>query len=87
MTFNEVKKDYIEIISIHGFPEDMTGGFVDAQHMEVVIRNPTKENAKHYMLSVIQYGFQWGQYWRTNDGEISINESEIVNKVYEKYIL
>ena len=40
MTFEEVKKDYLKIIAELGFPHDMTGGFVDAERMEKVIRNP-----------------------------------------------
>ncbi len=86
MKFEEVKSDYIEIIRKHGFPEDMTGGFVDAGHMEVVIRNPTKLNAKKYMLSVIEYGFQLGKFWSTEDGKITIDECELVNRIYDKYI-
>ncbi len=87
MTFEEVKKDYIEIIKMHGFPEDMTGGFVDAEHMEVVIRNPTKSNAKNYMLNVISYGFQWGDFWNTEDDKVYPCDSEVVKRIYEKYII
>lgn len=86
MTFEEVKKDYLELMGI-GIPQDMTGGFVAEEHMERVIRNPTKSNAKRYMLDVINYGFQAGTYWNTEvNGEIHIEDNEIVNAMYEKYI-
>ena len=86
MTFEEVRKDYLEIIEAHGMPEDMTGGFVDAQHMEIVIRNPTKANAKNYMISVIYYGFQLGEFWNAEGGETSIYDSNIADRIYRKYI-
>ena len=90
MTFEEVKADYIEIVEKHGFPSDMTGGFSDAAQMEKVIRNPTKANAKKYMLNVIAYGFQVGEFWNAEAGDkynrISINECETVKRIYEKYM-
>ena len=55
MTFEEVKKDYEKLMEV-GVPSDMTGGFVDAEHIEKVILNPTKTNAKKYMMDVICYG-------------------------------
>ena len=86
MTFQEVKKDYLELMDI-GYPYDMTGGFVDAEQMEPVILNPTKLKAKKYMISVIEYGFQFGDFWRTElDGEISIDDNKVVNSMYEKYM-
>jgi hypothetical protein len=86
MTFEEVKKDYVELMDI-GVPYDMTGGFVDSERMETVIRNPTKSNAKKYMIEVIYYGFQWGDYWKTEtSGDIHINDNKFINEMYEKYI-
>lgn len=88
MTFEEVKKDYLEIFREYSEPYDMTGGFVDADYMIKVILNPTKRNAKMYLISVIQYGFQWGSYWKNAEGDkISIDDSEIVNRLYNKYII
>lgn len=87
MTFEEVKRDYLEIIEEAGIPYDMTGGFVAEEQMEKVIRNPTKRNAKNYMINVIEYGFQWGDYWKSQtSGEISINDNEVVRKIYDKYV-
>lgn len=86
MKFEDVKKDYIKLIDDYGFPEDMTGGFVDAEKMEKVIRNPTKANAMRYMLDVIAYGFQMGEYWRSeNKGEISIEGDDFLSRCYEDY--
>lgn len=88
LKFEEVKKDYLAIIKEHGRPYDMTGGFVDAEKMEVVILNPTKINAAKYMRDVIYYGFQFKQkHWRNEYGDyISIEKSDIVKRVYKKYI-
>ena len=87
MTFEEVKKDYQELIGKCGVAYDMTGGFVDAEHMEKVILNPTKANAKKYMIDVINYGFQMGEFWNSEEGEVSINDNETAYKMYHKYVL
>lgn len=88
MKFEEVKKDYLLLIRKYGEPIDMTGGFVDAERMINVILNPTKENAKKYLMEVIAYGFQWGDFYRSEtNGDISINECSIVKNIYEKYII
>jgi len=87
MTFEEVKKDYLEIYDKWGAPDDMTGGFVDSEHMEHVIRNPTKKNARDYMIKVINYGFQVGDTYRSElHGDISIHKCDLVKRLYEKYI-
>ena len=84
--FEEVKKDYNELISKWGHPCDMTGGFVDAEHMEKVILNPTKSNARDYLVSVIDYGFQDMEHYRSEmHGNIKINECEILQRLFEKY--
>lgn len=86
MTFDEVKKDYLELLDKYGYPEDMTGGFVDAEHMEKVIRNPTKANAKKYMIDVIQYGFQDRENYKSEfEGHINIKSCDFLNKIYSKY--
>ena len=37
VTFEEVKKDYLDLIREYGEPTDMTGGFVDAEQMIKVV--------------------------------------------------
>ncbi|KKN79722.1 hypothetical protein LCGC14_0337440 [marine sediment metagenome] len=86
-TFENVRKDYLKIISKCGPPADMTGGFVDSEQMEKIVLNPTKKNAMEYMKSIIQYGFQHGAYWNSEGkGLISTKENETVNEMYERYI-
>lgn len=86
MKFEEIKRDYIRLINDYGYPEDMTGGFVDAEKMEIVIRSPTKKNAARYMKDVIQYGFQMGEFWRSeSQGEISIHGDDFLERCYETY--
>lgn len=88
MTFEEVKYDYLSLIEKYGYPEDMTGGFVCETHMEKVILAPTKTNAKEYLIRVIRYGFQSGAFWRSElNGDISIEYCNIVNRIYQKYIM
>ena len=88
IVFKEVKKDYIKLIREYGYPEDMTGGFVAEEHMEVVILNPSQSNARKYMVDVIQYGFQCGEFWNSEDnGKMSINDYIFINEMYNKYII
>ena len=87
-TFKEVKQDYVKLISDYGMPEDMTGGFVAEEHMEVVIRSPSQSNAKKYMIDVIKYGFQSGEFWRSEDnGDMYISTYPFIYEMYCKYIL
>ena len=86
MKFEDVKKDYIKLLKEYGYPEDMTGGFVDAEKMEIVIRNPTKKNAAKYMADVIAYGFQLGEFWNSEEkGHIPIANDEFLFYCYETY--
>jgi len=88
MNFDKIKKDYQRLIKKYGHPEDMTGGFVDSEKMEEVILNPTKANAAQYMKLVIQYGFQWGEFYKSEaHGDISINDCNFLRGLYEEYIL
>lgn len=86
--FNEIKKDYLELTGLHGEPYDMTGGFVDAEQMRPVIMSPTKKNAGEYLESVIKYGFQFKErdYHNAYGKYISIDDCEVVKRIYEKYI-
>lgn len=88
-TFEEVKKDYLALISTWGHPHDMTGGFIDAEQMEPVILNPSRAKARDYLLSVIQYGFQdlpHDSYYSELHGKINVSECPTVKKIWEKYI-
>lgn len=87
MKFEEVKAGYVKLMDEYGVPEDMTGGFVDAERMEEVIRNPTKKNAMKYMLAVMSYGFQRGdRCWKTEiNGSIPVDGDEFLEDCYELY--
>jgi hypothetical protein len=90
MKFEDVKKDYLELMTKYGIPFDMTGGLVDSEHMEFVILNPNKTNAMNYMIKVINYGFGDGEFWRHQDSsdgfeDIPISSDEFLKEMYEKY--
>jgi hypothetical protein len=85
MTFSEVKQDYLRLKNSYGQPYDMTGGFVAEEQMEDVILNPTKNNAKRYMMDVIRYGFQNGTDWRTEEHFFPINSDPVLKEIFEKY--
>lgn len=89
MTFEEVKKDYQELIAEFGHPSDMTGGFVDSEAMEKVILNSTKSNARDYMIEVIRYGFQKKNrhYNSEVSGEVNVSEYALLSQLYNKYVL
>ena len=86
MNFKEVKKDYQELKKKYGLPYDMTGGFVDAEKMEKVILNPTRQNAAQYMVDVISYGLQSGIFYHSElVGKILINDCILLKELKEKY--
>lgn len=87
MDFKDVKNDYLRLMAKWGYPNDMTGAFVDAEKMEKVVLNPTKKNAAEYMKEVIHYGFQFGYcYYSEHYGKVSINECALLTELYEKYM-
>jgi len=89
MTFEEVKKDYLELKSKWGFPDDMTGAFVMEESLEKIMLNPSRKASKEWMISVFQYGFQNKdtKYHTEFYRNISIYECELIKRIYEKYIL
>lgn len=88
MDFKEIKRDYQNLKKKWGYPNDMTGGFVDAEKMEMVILNPTKNNAAEYMKDVIYYGFQDRDscYNSEQYGKVHISKCELLTELYEKYM-
>jgi hypothetical protein len=88
MTFEEVKKDYLELIRKHGDPYDITGGFeLEVKALEVIL-NPSKRASKKLLTDLLQYGFQHsGGYQSESNGFISVNDCPLVMRLYKKYML
>jgi hypothetical protein len=91
MTFDEVKSDYLKMFNELGQPHDISGSGMECE-MEHVVLNPSKTNAKKYMINVIRFAFQQGEeYYMKDNGlygeEISIHENSFAAYLYDKYII
>lgn len=85
-TYESVKKDYQKLIKKYGDPDDMTGGFVDGEKYQELLRNPSKENAMNHMIRIIQYGFQDNECYNSECyGRISIYDCDLCAELKEKY--
>ena len=58
-TYDEVRKDW-ETLWAYGPAYDMTGGYVDQEDLDKLLRKPTKVTARNCMLSQIHYWLDTG---------------------------
>ncbi len=58
-TYDEVRKDWETLWAIAP-AGDMTGGYVDQQDLDRLLKSPTKRTARECMESQIDYWFQVG---------------------------
>lgn len=92
MTYDEVKEDYNKIISDYGLPDDLGGAFVEGDWYQELLLNPCKLIAKYHMKSIIEFGFQFGEFWRceSNKGfpdyiDKPIDNDNFLTEMYNKY--
>lgn len=95
MTYEEVKKDYEKLKEDYGEVVDWTGVFDEISHD--LLKNPTKSNAKKWLIKIIKYGFTDGLNWaaenlygrtvgvNTPPKLFLIEDDEFLIKMYIKY--
>ncbi|MCP3924524.1 MAG: hypothetical protein GY714_18275 [Desulfobacterales bacterium] len=54
----EIENDYYYMVRTHGEPSDLTGGFVEGDKLEDLLKKPTITTAYNIYKSLLQYGFQ-----------------------------
>jgi F420-0:gamma-glutamyl ligase-like protein len=66
MTYNEMFKDWDYLFKTVGCASDMTGGYVESDDLDRLMRSPNKATAKKCMSVQISYWFDAGIEY-TND--------------------
>ncbi|MGY2573172.1 hypothetical protein [Vibrio sp. C8] len=70
MTYDEVFKDWCYLFDNVGVADDMTGGYVDSEDLDELLRKPTKGTAKWCLSRQIDYWFAKGiQYSNEHKGK------------------
>ncbi|EPT7427246.1 hypothetical protein ACVSEE_000724 [Vibrio cholerae] len=60
MTYEELYADWEYLFKRVGFADDMTGGYVDSEDLEELLKSPTKSTAKRCLNRQISYWFRKG---------------------------
>jgi F420-0:gamma-glutamyl ligase-like protein len=60
MTYDSVYRDWDYLFHTVGHASDMTGGYVDSEDLDRLLKNPSKATAKKCMSCQIDYWFQVG---------------------------
>lgn len=58
--YEEAMADRNYLFDNYGQPYDMTGGYVEGEHFEKLLRNPTKSAARDECINQIDYWFSSG---------------------------
>lgn len=86
MTYDEVFKDWSYLFDEIGAAYDMTGGYVDSEDLDKMLKSPNKKTAKECMINQIVY---WLDVGTEQDGLHSaskyINSDDRVNEINERY--
>ncbi len=87
MTYDEVRKDWEYLWNINP-ADDMTGGYVDQDDLDKLLKKPTKITARECMQKQIGYWFQVGPDpfgIDSGDPDWYINNDPIVYEIAERY--
>lgn len=74
VAYHQAKEDRNYLWRTYGHAYDMTGGYVDCEHFERLLENPTKKAAAKEYEEQIRYWFQVG--FGDNFGEFGESKSD-----------
>ena len=60
MTYEQVLADRDYLFDTYGPAADMTGGWVEGEYLQALLRKPTKSEAKRILCGLICYWFETG---------------------------
>ncbi|PSV00524.1 hypothetical protein [Photobacterium kishitanii] len=60
MTYDEVYADWYYLFQKISVAEDMTGGYVDSEDLDLLLKKPSKATAKGCLVRQISYWFSAG---------------------------
>ena len=60
MSYKQYYEDWNYLFNKVGFADDMTGGYVDSEDLDRLLKNPSKATAKQCLSKQIDYWFDAG---------------------------
>ena len=89
MTYKQYFEDWDYLFSKIGVANDMTGGYVDSQDLDVLLESPSKATAKGCLSRQIDYWFQSGiEYSNEHKGKSIydlVEEFPKINDIAERH--
>lgn len=89
MAYEQAYKDHQYLWDTYGPAEDMTGGYVDSEDLDKLLKSPTRATANQCLESQIDYWFQVGpdpDAGKTNlDVQTILDSDERVREIAERY--
>lgn len=95
-TYESVREDWEYLFETIGAADDMTGGYEDQYDLDLMLKKPTKTQAKKCMVSQIVYWFQVGPDNENTAGRLAptcieerdrlLREDIRVEQIFAKYI-
>lgn len=79
MTYDELYKDWDYLFNKIGVADDMTGGYVDSEDLEMLLKKPTKATAKMCLWRQLDYWFQAGMEYSNE------HERKTIEDLIEEY--
>ena len=77
VTYEQARKDHEYLWSINP-ANDMTGGYVDQEDLDRLLKNPAKSTARDIYVSQIEYWFQAGPQGKDAADEVPWDDPRVV---------
>lgn len=87
MTYDQALIDWKYLFEGIAAAEDMTGGYVDQEDLDKLLKNPTKKTAKKCLINQIQYWFDIGpcRAFGVESAKYYIINDKAVRDIAERY--
>jgi predicted helicase len=89
MAYREVYEDWSYLFNTISYADDMTGGYVDSEDLEELLKNPSKATAKNCLNRQIDYWFYAGVEYSTGHKDKSIydlvEEFPKISEIADRY--
>lgn len=83
ITYQQARNDHEYLWNTHAPADDMTGGYVDSEDLNRLLKNPTKAMARRCYVNQIWYWFQKGPDEALDIGDW--RNDPVVAEIAERY--
>ena len=84
MTYEQALEDHTYLWETYGAAYDMTGGYVDQEDLDRLLKSPNKRTAKDCLIRQIEYFFEVGP--QDMRGDDSWRDDPRVKEIEERYL-